>query len=546
MAIAAGLGHSAALQSDGRVIVWGGRPGYSQVTNVPADLSDAVAISAALDYTMALRADGSVTSWGRGAPSFVGQDYVAIAPGVALREDGTVVPAPSPGRLFRRGRNLRRQFLTFCCSQGGRDSRDLGRHKRFGIRKAPCRFQQCCGDWIACRSHSLVALGDGSLMITRQPPNRKVEAGGKTLLTVMAAGAPPLRYQWRFQESNLPEATNFWLRLSNLQPTNAGGYSVVVSNSSQAMTSKVAAVTVCLPPPPAGQALDAPSFVWANSGHAPWFSESNITHDGVAAAQSGAIGDLQQSRIQAVVTGPGGLSFWWKVSSEEWFDYVKFAINGQEKAAISGEKDWRLEHFAVPEGNNLLSWTYSKDSDSSAGLDAAWVDQVTYAIDPPVITLQPAGGVFSSGTELRLFVTASGVPPFSYQWSRDAIAVTEANRSWFSITNAKPQDSGRYSVAVSNIGGTTVSENALISVLAPPTLIVPVWLPRGGFTSPSRDAGRAPLTLEDLARFELQTSTNLIDWTTLTNDLTLTNGALLPRDPAATSGPQRFYRVRER
>ena len=49
--------------------------------------------------------------------------------------------------------------------------------------------------------------------------------------TVYPSGTPPIRFQWRFNDTNLSGATNSSLVLSNVQWTNAGAYSVVLSNS---------------------------------------------------------------------------------------------------------------------------------------------------------------------------------------------------------------------------------------------------------------------------------------------------------------------------
>jgi hypothetical protein len=49
-----------------------------------------------------------------------------------------------------------------------------------------------------------------------------------------------------------------------------------------------------------------------------------------------------------------------------------------------------------------------------------------------------------------------------------------------------------------------------------------------------------------LPAFEAQASTNLVDWVTLADALSLTNGSLLLRDADSTNHPQRFYRLVER
>ena len=61
-------------------------------------------------------------------------------------------------------------------------------------------------------------------------------------------------------------------------------------------------------------ALDNKSLEWTSDGAVPWTGGVITTHDGLDAAQSGAIGNNQQSRLVTTVPGPGTLSFWWKVS----------------------------------------------------------------------------------------------------------------------------------------------------------------------------------------------------------------------------------------
>ena len=62
-----------------------------------------------------------------------------------------------------------------------------------------------------------------------------------------------------------------------------------------------------------GRALDTSGLAWSTTGNVGWFPQSAITHDGVDAAQSGNIGDSQSSSLESTLTGPGTLTFWWKV-----------------------------------------------------------------------------------------------------------------------------------------------------------------------------------------------------------------------------------------
>jgi len=80
--------------------------------------------------------------------------------------------------------------------------------------------------------------------IAVDPVSRSVPAGTNVAFTVTPSGTAPFTYQWRFNSADLPAKTNVALTLVNVQATNNGGYSVVVSNPYGVATSGVATLTV--------------------------------------------------------------------------------------------------------------------------------------------------------------------------------------------------------------------------------------------------------------------------------------------------------------
>ncbi len=85
--------------------------------------------------------------------------------------------------------------------------------------------------------------------ITSPPQSLTVAAGGSATFTVAATGSSPLRYQWYFNTTNaLAAATNTTLALNSVSATNAGTYSVLITNLVGAVTSSVASLTVLGPP----------------------------------------------------------------------------------------------------------------------------------------------------------------------------------------------------------------------------------------------------------------------------------------------------------
>lgn len=142
-------------------------------------------------------------------------------------------------------------------------------------------------------------------------------------------------------------------------------------------------------------AIDQPTLSITSSGNLPWTAQTATTHAGVDAARSGAITHNQTSEISTTVTGPGNLSFWWKVSSESDCDYLRFSIDGVEQSEIiSGMVDWTQKSYGLSAGSHALKWSYTKDNSVSLGSDCGWLDQVAFepaTPSPEIAVEQPAG-----------------------------------------------------------------------------------------------------------------------------------------------------------
>lgn len=141
--------------------------------------------------------------------------------------------------------------------------------------------------------------------------------------------------------------------------------------------------------------LDATGITWLTTGDLPWFPQTNTTYDGADAAQSGAITHNQTSSLETTFNKPGTLTFYWKVSSENGWDYLRFYINGVEQggnlARISGNVDWIQKTVTIPSGSNTVRWSYTKDVNTDSGSDAGWIDQVVFTPDfaPEIVVEQP-------------------------------------------------------------------------------------------------------------------------------------------------------------
>jgi parallel beta-helix repeat protein len=148
--------------------------------------------------------------------------------------------------------------------------------------------------------------------------------------------------------------------------------------------------TVTLTPnAPLSDAVDNFDLPWSSTGSPKWFRQTQISHDGEDAARSGAIGNSQSNTLQSQITdGPGTLTFWWKVSSEQSADKLTFILDGQPApgASISGQVDWVQKTYPLGGGSHDLQWTYTKDNSQSQNSDCGWVDQVVWHSSAPTRT----------------------------------------------------------------------------------------------------------------------------------------------------------------
>jgi photosystem II stability/assembly factor-like uncharacterized protein len=162
---------------------------------------------------------------------------------------------------------------------------------------------------------------------------------------------------------------------------------------------------------------------------------------------------------------------------------------------------------------------------------------------PLALGSQPENQWATAGATVNFSIAAYGSAPFHFQWQKDGTNILNATNSTLVLTNVARADAGVYSVFVSNSFTNLVSNDATLRVLVPQKIQSPenlgnkVQLLFG-------DADGGSLTTNDVSTFEVQASTNLSDWTPLTNSLLLTNGLILLED--AKDSPHKFYRVIER
>lgn len=118
---------------------------------------------------------------------------------------------------------------------------------------------------------------------------------------------------------------------------------------------------------------------FTSSGSANWTTDRSVYKTPNVSKKSGTISHSQSTSLKTTVTGPGTLSFFWKVSSETNYDKLCLYVDGTSITSISGTVDWQ-EYTRTITGSSThtIEWRYSKDGSASSGSDCGWIDDVSW------------------------------------------------------------------------------------------------------------------------------------------------------------------------
>jgi alpha-tubulin suppressor-like RCC1 family protein len=163
----------------------------------------------------------------------------------------------------------------------------------------------------------------------------------------------------------------------------------------------------------------------------------------------------------------------------------------------------------------------------------------------PVIICQPTNVSLLGGQTLQLTVEAGGASPLVFQWLRNGLALTSQTNAVLEIPAVRRSDSGTYSLAISNALGGGLSAAITVTVRVPARITQFSVAPDGTTGFQFRDSDGNALESSYTNLFQVQVSSNLVDWTSAGQPPQWNGGSLLFAEPP--SGPQqrRFFRVAE-
>lgn len=274
-----------------------------------------------------------------------------------------------------------------------------------------------CGD-ATSGGATLTVLSSPSIDV--QPMGDDVCAGDPFALSVTASGAAPLSYQWFLGGSPIAGATASTYSVAAAGPSDAGSYTVSVTNDCGSLTSAAAVIVL----------RDAPA----------------ITMDPMS--QSACDGD--QVTFTVTATGSAPLSYQWTLDGA---DIVGATGSSYTIASVAGGN---AGLYAVVVSNDC-----GQATSSGATLTVA---------SGPAIDVEPMGADICSGDPLELSVVASGDGPLTYQWFRDGAMIPGATGATYSVPSASTADAGNYFVIVTNDCGSATSSTVSVVVSTGPSI----------------------------------------------------------------------------
>jgi hypothetical protein len=349
-------------------------------------------------------------------------------------------------------------------------------------------------------SSGLVHLTVNPARITQQPQSAVVPEGQSFALSVSAQGYFPLSYQWRRNGTSLPGSDRSSFGVNAATPDDAGEYDVIIYNSTAAMTSAVANITVNVTAPSlqsgeesdynvaVGLPLNLTFTVFGGKPtHQQWFRDgepipgasSNLLHIGsigfndagrywfVAANSGGAA----TSSVINVIVDPlviynfsGGEVLWLnpvtlqpaiQSSSPPLFQWYF------NDAPLEGETNSLIRFQAFDyanEGSYFLvgSNAYGAVTSSVAAFTVITQEPSAYA-GPEFVRAWVGDDVIFEGS-------ASGGPPPSLRWLFNGVPMVGRTQALLVLKNVATNQAGQYSFVAENASG--------VSTVSPLTLEV--------------------------------------------------------------------------
>ena len=263
---------------------------------------------------------------------------------------------------------------------------------------------------------------DDSFRILSSPESRSTALGDSFYFRAHAISDSSVQYQWLHNGIEIPGATDPIYGKANAITTDTGSYQVRISSAGQTLFSSLATLQV---------------------------NTTNVALDFIRQPQGTTLVNGQSLTLNATTNINDDVEIRWQ-------------RNGSLLAAQRGST---LQIFDVANSDSGSYRAIASRNGQIIYSNFAHV-QVTDALSGIQITEHPQSIALLSGQQANLQVNASGGGFLRYQWFRNGAELSNATRSYLTLSNASANDEGSYFVEVSNSSGKVTSSRAEVQVIS--------------------------------------------------------------------------------
>jgi DNA/RNA endonuclease G (NUC1)/PKD repeat protein len=270
-------------------------------------------------------------------------------------------------------------------------------------------------------------------VITAQPTAQTLLEGARAGFSVTATGNGALTYQWQKNGVDLTGQTANTLTFDPVALTDAGSYTVVVTNTLNGTAASATSATAGLTVNP-------------------------VAKQPVITAQPAAQIVLEGARasFSVTATGNGALTYQWKKNGVD--------LTGQTASTLT------FDPAALADAGSYSVVVTSTLNGTSA---SATSTAATLMVNPasssaPVITTQPQSLTVIAPDGGTFTVSATGTGTLRYQWRKNGVDIAGATQASCMVAGTDLQEiSAQFSVLITDDAGSTPSQNATLTVMAP-------------------------------------------------------------------------------
>ena len=406
------------------------------------------------------------------------------------------------------------------------------------------------------------------------PESQIVGLGYPATFCVVGTGAQPMGFFWRFEDNQIAHTTEPQFTLPSVSLSDAGNYSVIMSNAFGKATSVVATLTVVTNPtilaqPQGLRVLDGTnitfkveaaggfplSYQWQREGtNLPAQTNATLSFFNTQGTMTGNYRAVLSNSYGRATTDVATLTVLTRphVIAHPQSQTVAVGANVSLSATVTNTATtplgfrWRRGNAFGPftvkssftDSTNLLNiqtnlaglWSVMVTNEGPAG------SSIIFSSNSYVtVVIPPTNQTVLAGGTATFSVIAVGPPNISYQWLRNGTNIPGATTGTLTLPNVQPAQAGAYSVVVINGIGQPTIFNAMLQVVAP-RFIEPARLADGSF--------RAIITnLISGQPYTVDQSTNLGTWQPRPSFVAPATSTPFV-DNTANVSTQKFYRVR--